>query len=697
MLSYINNEFNEINYSDLYNIIKSIGDLPIVIKRRFRKPSVKYYDVECGFDIETTSTYVDNNKAAWMYEWTFGLKDVIIIGRTWDELRRLMEIISNVYDEAKLVVYVHNLSFEFQFLCSEFPMEDVFASDARTVLYCTTSNYEFRDSYILSGYSLAKVADNLVSHSIKKLKGDLDYSLIRTSDTTMTNEELMYCVNDVLIILYYINEQIAEFGHITKIPMTNTGRVREYCKNATLFTTNSKGKKCRNHRYLDLIRKEEMTDNLYKLSRLAFRGGFTHAGILHSMIKLDNVGSYDLTSAYPSVMVKNKYPVGAPEEFESLTNSQFEYSCSKYAVLSVIKIHHLRMKSDVYDSYISWIPSKMVAGKLGQLNNGRITEAWDLQMVITEVDWSIIKDCYNIDGYEVFNTYVWTLDYLPVDLVKCVLHFYELKTTLKGVKGKEQEYQNGKGKLNSTYGMMVQDPLKDINEYENGTWKCKKLNLSEAIEQYNKSQSRFTYYVQGLWITAYCRRTIWDAILAVGEDYVYTDTDSVKMLNPEQYTEWFNQYNLKIIEEVKAAMNHYNLPIELACPQTIKGTTKWIGLFDFEGIYDNFKTLGAKRYMTYKNGEYELTCSGVTKGAIKYIVDNGGFDFFNMDMVIPGEYTGKMSHTYIDIPFSDVIMDYQGHQTYVVSNSAVHLEPARYAINPDEDWLDWLFKIDKSL
>jgi len=55
--------------------------------------TVKHYiNIECGFDIETTSTIIDETvKFAFMYEWTFGIKnsDYICYGRTWEEFIEL--------------------------------------------------------------------------------------------------------------------------------------------------------------------------------------------------------------------------------------------------------------------------------------------------------------------------------------------------------------------------------------------------------------------------------------------------------------------------------------------------------------------------------------------------------------------------------------------------------------------------------
>lgn len=83
-----------------------------------------------------------------------------------------------------------------------------------------------RDSYALSGMSLAKTAENLTEHTIRKLKGDLDYRPVRFPSTPLTKAELEYCYNDVKIICCYIAEQIKMYdGDITKIPLLTLGEL----------------------------------------------------------------------------------------------------------------------------------------------------------------------------------------------------------------------------------------------------------------------------------------------------------------------------------------------------------------------------------------------------------------------------------------------------------------------------------------
>ncbi|MEM1506600.1 hypothetical protein RG959_25010, partial [Domibacillus sp. 8LH] len=72
-------------------------------------------------------------------------------------------------------------------------------------------------------------------------------------------------------------------------------------------------------------------------------------------------------------------------------------------------------------------------------------------------------------------------------------------------------------------------------------WGFEKVDVNEEIEKYNSSRKRFLYYAWGIWVTAYARRNLWTGILAVGNDYIYSDTDSLKVLNYEKhepYIEW---------------------------------------------------------------------------------------------------------------------------------------------------------------
>ena len=105
--------------------IYNISEFDIVINNikadmeKVKKGKVYYYNIPCAFDIETTSFYDNGEKVGLMYIWQFGINGYIFIGRYWDEFIELLDKLRAEFDisvDTRLVIYVHNLAFEFQFI-----------------------------------------------------------------------------------------------------------------------------------------------------------------------------------------------------------------------------------------------------------------------------------------------------------------------------------------------------------------------------------------------------------------------------------------------------------------------------------------------------------------------------------------------------------------------------------------------------
>lgn len=174
-----------LHYSKMLEYLSTIPTLPTIKNNK----KVEFFNIEAGFDIETTSVKVGDEKRAFMYVWQIGIgyQNRVFYGRTWVEFVDLIEQLSSYLelDENKrLVIYVHNLGYEFQFMRKYFDWLDVFsASERKPIKALCSLGIEFRDSLILSGQPLEYTAKNLAKHKIKKLVGDLDYSLIRHAET----------------------------------------------------------------------------------------------------------------------------------------------------------------------------------------------------------------------------------------------------------------------------------------------------------------------------------------------------------------------------------------------------------------------------------------------------------------------------------------------------------------------------------
>lgn len=694
--------YNKCRFTDIeYSTVKSRGK------------KCSYINLECGFDIETTSFAISEEvKAGFMYEWTFGIQDKehICYGRTWEEFVTLCRTLQQVFElsESKiLVVYVHNFSFEFQFMRKYFKWLNVFAVDDRKPIKALCSyGIEFRDSYILSGYSLAKTAENLQFHTIEKLNGNLDYSLVRTYKTVLTEKELAYCENDVLIILYYINEQLKQYGDITQIPLTNTGRVRRYVRNCCYKSANAKENKRKGFKFHKIMHDLQITVDEYKILKRAFQGGYTHANANYTNTILHDVSSVDFTSSYPAVMLSEKFPMSKGEKTtvqdikKMYPNSKkpFEEFCNHYC--AVFDIEFTGLKSKVFqDNYLS--ESKCWELDRPIINNGRVFSADRVVTTLTNIDYKIMQRCYTWEKIGVKNIYRYKMGYLPKSIILAILKLYSDKTTLKDVEAMEVEYLLSKGMLNSVYGMSVTDIIRDLITYTE-EWGIEEADIEAQLKKYNESWNRFLYYPWGVWVTAYARKNLWLGILAIGEDYVYSDTDSIKCLNYELHKDYILWYNEQVTKKLHAMCDYWRIDKSLLTPKTIEGIEKPIGIWDFEGTYKRFKTLGAKRYLVEKqDGKMQLTVAGLGKrDGMDYMMevgkDNTGvFNFFNDEMFIPADRTGKNTHIYIDSEMDFMCVDYQGHETYIITKSGVYLEPCEFTLSISQQYkkfLSMLFK-----
>ena len=160
--------FNPSNILYVLNLLKE--NLPTCYHQ-----GITYYNIPCSFDIETSSFYNDDgDKTAIMYEWTFGINGLVIIGRKWSQFIKMMTYICNYLctdPKHRLVCYIHNLGYEFQFMRRYFEWKKIFALEERRPIYALTeTGIEFRCSYLLSGYSLQKLGENLLKYMAYILK-----------------------------------------------------------------------------------------------------------------------------------------------------------------------------------------------------------------------------------------------------------------------------------------------------------------------------------------------------------------------------------------------------------------------------------------------------------------------------------------------------------------------------------------------
>lgn len=645
----------------------------------------EYYNIPAAFDIEVSSFREHEEKRACMYIWMFGINNLVTYGRTWEELDSFLKVLSTVLgldENRRLCVYVHNLSYEFQFIRKRFDWNEVFLLEERKPAYCRTGGYEFRCSMKLAGgKSLESVGKDLQKYKVEKKVGDLDYNKVRHSETPITEKELGYCENDIRVLLSYIQEKIETDGDITKIPLTNTGYVRNYCRKACFKSW---------RRYKTLMKNLEVAPDEYGQLKRAFQGGFTHANAKYVGKVIENVASFDLVSSYPTVMVLEKFPMSRGKHIGSVTDVEqllqlMETKCCMFN----LEVTNLRPRL-FQDNPISASKCQILERHIE--NNGRVVFADRLKITCTEQDLYIYAQFYDWDEWEITDMVVYEKAYLPRSFVKSILKLYKDKTQLKGLVDQTVNYMISKNMINAAYGMIVTDINRKEFDYVDDAFITSAPNLESNIDKYNKSIKRFLYYPWGVWVTAYARANLFSAIIELGDDYIYSDTDSVKFTNYEKHLDYFKKYGEIIMEKISDASTFHRISIDEFSPQNKNGKKVTIGLWDFEEVYDKFKTLGAKRYLVQKDGKFYLTAAGVNKkSACKYLEETGDpFKFFTKDLIIPADYSKRNVLTYIDDETNGLVCDYNGVVLPYREMSSIHMESTEYSFSMSNYFIKFL-------
>ena len=584
--------------TDVYSFDYTMIDNAPVLKAR--KDELKIINVITAFDIEATR--ITDIEQAVMYIWQFQYgPEVTVIGRTWKEFVDFITEIQKRIEllDRKLVIYVHNLSYEFQFLKGiiQFDPEDVFILDDRKILKCMLSaNIEMRCSYMLTNLSLDKLLKKYDVEN-KKLTGQFDYSKQRFPWTDLDRTELEYCINDVKGLVQALTIQMKTDGDDLKtVPLTSTGYVRRDTRAAM-----------KQFNYKELH--EMLPDvKVYKLLREAFRGGDTLSNRWNTDEIIENIRSVDIVSSYPTSLVIDRYPM---TRFYREETKSFDYltRTKSHALLFQVAFININVKEPAEGHlYLSRDKCRNVSRPT--YVNGRILCADYLETTITDVDWEIINRRYKYDEYVIIQLFSARYRKLPPMLRDVIMTYYRNKTILKGSQEGTDDYlfyMKNKELLNACYGMMAQDPAKDDIKLIDGRYVHEDRPISELLKDYYKNA--FLSYAWGVWCTANSRKRLADGIDCITKNgaepinFVYSDTDSIKYIGEPD----IGSLNQKLIRE---AINNK------AYATDRNGEVHFMGVFEDEGymLPNRFKTMGAKKYVLEdRDHNLHITIAGVNK------------------------------------------------------------------------------------
>lgn len=295
-------------------------------------------------------------------------------------------------------------------------------------------------------------------------------------------------------------------------------------------------------------------------------------------------------------------------------------------------ISNLRLKN-IYDG-CPYIPKAKCRNLVnGRFDNGRVLEADYFEITVTDIDYEIISNQYD---FEFLGVDVWasTYDYLPKELREYLKQLFTDKTALKGVDAMADSYFRAKVKINSAYGLTAQNPVR-IPIIFNGLQLEEDMNANIlGLLQISKNRA-FMPYQWGVWVTAWARWHLQQAINLVGDDFIYTDTDSVKYIGEYDFSKLNDFYFTRSKESGGFADDKH-------------GKTHYLGVFEAEETADCFITLGAKKYAAEYDGKIKITLAGVNKKkGGEELKEKGGLSAFKKGLIF--EKAGGNEVFYNDI------------------------------------------------
>lgn len=668
-------------------------------KQRYNK------NIILGLDIETTSFH-SNRISAYdeqiqtsntCYLWGVGVYDFVDVleanfierynqkslarqykpFRTFEEVDEYFRSFTNA--DIKTICLVHNLGYESAFICSnyiaKYGYKELFEMDEHgnielsafmgdsprkpfRLCFKKWQGVEFRCSLKLLNDSLERVGKKFKFEKLKELK---TYKELYFSDSKLPLSEYQYNLRDIDVMVYAVVQTLCK---------NNLWNAKNVDSIASVFSSTSFIKK-QIKKYLGYWHELDFVNLLkdlnprtiedYALIDYAYVGGYTHANARYRSMILKDVHSIDLTSAYPSIMACLKFPT----KYRCGTYAEYQdkkYRCIQVGFIASVRFKCLRAKENRSGMcYIAdtWRNIEYKAKNVC-LNNGKIYSACDVVLIINSNQFEIIEKQYDFASVEFSNE-----DFLLLTNYKFLSKYYieyiyelartktELKEVLKDNTLTDEErhtaeinLMKSKNGLNGQYGVQgckvcrPQIYINDQGVHECGLSNSKKLTV---LEQYQRNYYNMIIASE---VTTQCHKQLFKAIDYLhdkGAYVVYCDTDSIKFFG--------NFDGRKACEEINRQMRRY---IRNDLSKSFIQDFDFLG-FDYEGKYDYARFLGAKKYLTCKDGKFSITVAGVpkynTNKAINKYAESHTiqetFDYWlKKGTVYPSKITGKLLTRY---------------------------------------------------
>lgn len=647
-------------------------------------------------DIETTTEDIpaENGLISYIYQWQACVDGTVVFGRDAETLASFLRAVADVLGGDRLLCFVHNLGYEWQFLAQYIDRDlhidqSLFISPRKPLFVRTLSGLEFRDSYRLTGKSLEAFSKGLPHEKKKEL---LDYRQIRRPWDELTETELSYCLRDALGLWEAICRQLqGNQDNAATIPLTMTGYTRRFIKKILRGSS----------RYHAHIRDWMLPKDAFEVAHECGRGGNTHTNRYHSGDILHGMGGADVQSEYPAQIMLYPYPTGKVFSYDEVVRDPEELRDiirAGYMFFGRFRLTGVRVKNrhPIPDIPLS---KCLVPAVNAALDNGRILSADEVIISMTSIDFEILEDIYDYDSIRGTDVWLSELGMLPKVLRDAVFEKFSEKSILKytgtDTEDKKRAYDLSKVVVNGLFGMLYMNPVREeiLFDPETVTYTVAPSKFETMTEEeFAKLQYNYPWsYLWGLWTSALGRKQLHDGITTIGYDnVVYCDTDSIKFLGG-RFPEALSRINERVRKRAE----------ELGYIARIHGREFVPGVWEDESggedfLYESFRSLGAKKYAyTLSDGSFHTVISGVGKAEgpralIALSQQAGGMrpiEAFRRGAYIAD--AGGFKATYISAPIRQIMIDGRP----VPAASCIVAETRDYTIDITSEYDSLLEKI----
>lgn len=419
-----------------------------------------------------------------------------------------------------------------------------------------TNKVKILDSMkIFPNFSVEKIAN---SFDLPIKKGKLDYDKYRGPGHELEEYEVAYLKNDVEIVARALKQM---FGNgLTK--MTLASDALSYYK-TTIF----------NFRQVF----PQLSDEEDRIARAAYRGGFTYLSDKYIEKELGAGVTLDVNSLYPSIMRYEVLPYGWPKAFEGKYEEDSLYPLYVQSLTCKFKVKPDKIPTIQIKNSLSFIPNEYLTSSNDEQVNLTLTSV-DLKLFLDHYD---VTDLHYHGGLKfkgkqgLFDDYVdkWINEKIQAD-----------KEHNKG------QRQIAKLMLNSLYGKFGLSSRADRKVpvvSEDGTVSYRMIVGDKRETIYCPLAAFVTSYGRNKTIRSSQFIREWSIKNKGYDAYVYSDTDSMKVL--------LLRDELDEIKDI-VHIDKYEL-----------------GYWDIEEDFDGIKCIRQKCYVTFSEGRFHPTVSGLPK------------------------------------------------------------------------------------